>query len=170
MSLDCQSWKVSKQVLVSGKFSWFLQKIRIRRGEFEFFARISWTFQKQGLVCWLSNFDNQVTSYIVLTWCNYFGFLTYPRRGSQILNILVFFLSFADLSPKKLNSRASRARKKFSRGSTPTVWVLKTFSKIRAFKRTLSRVHTTDTDETAQSILNYMCLDVIFNRKIPIVC
>ena len=39
-------------------------------------------------------------------------------------------------------------------GAVPMMWVLKTFSKIRAFKRTLSRIRTTHTDKTAPPILN----------------
>ena len=65
------------------------------------------------------------------------------------------FLDFAQLDRKKVTPQPSRALRKFSGHSTHMMWVLKTLSKVRAFKRILSHVRTTHTDKTAPYILNY---------------
>ena len=65
------------------------------------------------------------------------------------------FSGFYLPDPQTWSTWPSSVSRKFSRDFTPIMWVCKTFSRIRAFKRTLSRVPTTHTDETAPYILIY---------------
>ena len=48
-----------------------------------------------------------------------------------------------------------RARKHFSMGRRPMIWVFKTFSRIRGIKCTLIHIRATNTEKTAYHIFIY---------------